>query len=89
MTDPLWQKQGIRIDPRIMQFLAGNDVLLDREFFLHDIRASKAHVEGLANIGVIDAGEALALARELDVLADDFSAGRFVLDDTTARCRCV
>jgi argininosuccinate lyase len=82
MTDPLWQKQGIRIDPRIMQFLAGNDVLLDREFFLHDIRASKAHVEGLANIGVIDAGEALALARELDALADDFSAGRFVLDDT-------
>lgn len=82
MTDPLWQKNDTRIDPRIMQFLAGNDVLLDREFFLFDIRASKAHVEGLANIGVIGADESLALQRELDALADDFGAGRFVLDDT-------
>src|SRR6185437_10118643 len=37
MTQPLWQKSGVQIDARIMQFLAGDDVLLDREFFLHDI----------------------------------------------------
>jgi argininosuccinate lyase len=51
MTQPLWQKSDIKIDPRIMRFLAGDDVLLDREFFLHDITASKAHVEGLAQRG--------------------------------------
>ena len=81
MTQPLWQKSGIQIDAKIMRFLAGDDVVLDREFFLHDITASKAHVEGLANIGVVSADEAAALERELDALADDFHAGRFVLDE--------
>jgi argininosuccinate lyase len=55
--------------------------LLDREFFLYDIIASKAHVEGLANIGVVSAAESAALKRELDALAVDFSAGDFVLDE--------
>jgi argininosuccinate lyase len=81
MTQPLWQKSGVQIDAKIMKFLAGDDVLLDREFFLHDITASKAHVEGLANIGVVSADEAVALKRELDALAADFSAGTFVLDE--------
>ena len=81
MTQPLWQKSNIKIDARIMKFLAGDDVLLDREFFLHDITASKAHVEGLANIGVVSADEASALKRELDVLANDFRGGSFVLDE--------
>ena len=80
MTQPLWQKPGIQIDAKIMRFLAGDDVLLDREFFLHDITASKAHVEGLTNIGVVSAEEAAALKRELDALAADFASGAFVLD---------
>jgi argininosuccinate lyase len=86
MTQPLWQKADIKIDARIMKFLAGDDVVLDREFFLHDITASKAHVEGLAHIGVVSADEADALKRELDVLADDFRAGSFVLDDRYEDC---
>jgi argininosuccinate lyase len=81
MTDLLWQKSGVRIDPRIMRFLAGDDVLLDREFFLHDIEASKAHVGGLANIGVLGVDEADSIARELDALARDFGEGSFVLDE--------
>jgi argininosuccinate lyase len=81
MTPPLWQKKHTRINERIMRFMAGNDVVLDREFFLHDITASKAHVEGLANIGVVSAGEAAALKRELDALTDDFTSGAFVLDE--------
>ena len=81
MTQLLWQKSDSKVDDRIMRFLAGDDVLLDREFFLHDIAASKAHVEGLTNIGVLGAGEAAALKCELNVLAGDFQAGTFVLDD--------
>src|SRR6185312_1055395 len=68
-------------DARIMRFLAGDDVVLDREFFLHDIAASKVHVEGLARIGIIAAAEKASLVRELDALADDFANGRFVLDE--------
>ena len=82
MSDLLWQKSGVETDARIMRFLAGNDVILDREFFLHDIRASHAHVEGLRNINIVSTDEATALASELEALAEDFRAGRFVLDES-------
>jgi argininosuccinate lyase len=81
MTQPVWQKSDSKVDAKIMRFLAGDDVLLDREFFLYDITASKAHVEGLANIGVLSGDEAVALRRELDALAEDFRSGAFVLDE--------
>lgn len=80
MSDLLWQKPGVEVDAKIQAFLAGEDVLLDREFFLFDIQASAAHAEGLQRIGILDADEIEALKRELAALADDFSAGRFALD---------
>lgn len=81
MTEPLWQKKGIHIDARIMRFMAGNDVVLDREFLLYDITASKAHVQSLARIDVISADEEQALLHELDTLAADFQRGDFILDE--------
>ena len=81
MSDLLWQKPGVAVDARIQAFLAGDDVLLDREFFLHDIRASHAHAQGLERIGILSAVELEALERELEALAQDFSAGGFVLDE--------
>jgi argininosuccinate lyase len=81
MSDLLWQKTGIAVDARIQAFLAGDDVILDREFFLHDIAASKAHAEGLQRIGILSADELAGLSRELDALAGDFRSGAFVLDE--------
>ena len=43
MAELLWQKPGVAVDAQIQRFLAGDDVVLDREFFLHDIAASGAH----------------------------------------------
>jgi argininosuccinate lyase len=80
MSDLLWQKPGVTVDAQIQAFLAGDDVVLDREFFLHDITASQAHAEGLQRIGIVSAGELEGLARELAALADDFRSGAFVLD---------
>ncbi len=80
MADLLWQKPGVEVDARIQAFLAGDDVLLDREFFLHDVAASRAHAEGLQRIGMLGDDELPALLRELDLLADDFRSGAFVLD---------
>ncbi len=48
MADLLWQKPGVAVDAQIQTFLAGDDVILDREFFLHDIAASAAHAAGPA-----------------------------------------
>jgi argininosuccinate lyase len=81
MSDLLWQKSGIAVDATIQTFLAGDDVLLDREFFLFDIQASKAHAEGLERVGILSSEESAALVRELDALAEDFGSGAFVLDN--------
>jgi argininosuccinate lyase len=80
-SKPLWDKDGARVDARVQRFCAADDVILDRALFLADVRASKAHVHGLARIGVLPAEEAGALDAQLDALAADFEAGRFVLDD--------
>lgn len=82
MTELLWQKPGVAVDARIQAFLAGDDVILDREFFLHDIAASRAHAQGLAHIGILSGEELAGLERELDALAADFTSGAFVLDAT-------
>src|SRR5687767_13591365 len=81
MSDLLWQKPGVKVDARIQHFLAGEDVVLDREFFLFDIQASQAHAQGLARIGILTADELAGIERELPLLADDFREGRFVLDE--------
>ncbi|MDR2872816.1 MAG: argininosuccinate lyase [Xanthomonadaceae bacterium] len=80
MSHLLWQKPGVAVDAQIQNFLAGDDVVLDREFFLHDIAASKAHAAGLRQIDIMSADELASLAYELDALAEDFRAGRFILD---------
>jgi argininosuccinate lyase len=80
MAELLWQKPGVELDRAVQEFLAGDDVVLDREFFLHDIAASRAHAEGLARIGVLPADELTAIQRELAVLAEEFERGVFVLD---------
>lgn len=82
MSQLLWQKPGVEVDARIQRFLAADDAVLDREFFLHDIRASQAHAEGLRMIGILDSDELDGIQRELAVLAEDFDAGRFVLDES-------
>jgi argininosuccinate lyase len=81
MAELLWQKPGVAVDAQIQRFLAGDDVVLDREFFLHDIAASSAHAEGLQRIGILTEAELADLKRELAALADDFRSGAFVLDE--------
>ena len=81
MSELLWQKPGTRVDERIQRFLAGRDVLLDRELFVFDIEASAAHAEGLAKIEILTGKELDAIKRELGALSMDFVSGAFVLDE--------
>lgn len=80
MPDPVWHKGRHDSDERITQYLAGDDVVLDRVLFPYDIRASAAHVRGLARIGLLESAEADALTASLDELKTAFSAGDFQLD---------
>src|SRR3546814_5490882 len=80
MSDLLWQKTGVAVDARIQAFLAGDDVVLDREFFLHDIAASRVHAEGLKRIGILSTEELAGIVSELDAMAAEFRGGSSVLD---------
>ena len=86
MSELLWQKPGVEVDPRIQAFLAGDDVLLDREFIQDDITGSAAHARGLARIGLLTADEAEATCRELALLSEDLKTGAFVLDERYEDC---
>lgn len=80
MSDVLWAKPGVDIDADIQRFLAGDDVILDREFIRYDVRASAAHAEGLQRIGVLTTDELAAILRELASFDADVASGAFVLD---------
>jgi argininosuccinate lyase len=86
MSDLLWQKPGVKVDENIQAFLAGEDVILDREFFLFDIDASRAHAEGLLRIGILTSDEFSGIGIELTNLAEDFDKGDFVLDERYEDC---
>jgi len=80
MNTPLWAKPGIDIDADIQRFLAGDDVILDREFIRCDIEASAAHAEGLQRIGLLTQDELSALLQGLAALDAELADGRYVLD---------
>jgi argininosuccinate lyase len=80
MSNLLWQKPGVTVNENIQRFLAGNDIVDDQSLFLFDIQASKAHAEGLKNIGILSDEECHSLCESLDQLAQLFSAGEFMLD---------
>ncbi len=77
----LWQKEGIEIDGQVMRFLAGEDIVLDRELLVHDIAASRTHANALAAIGVLTREEAGLLSAALDELKRLWDSGRFTLDE--------
>ncbi|WP_376691925.1 argininosuccinate lyase [Wenzhouxiangella sp. EGI_FJ10409] len=82
MTDYIWRKDSSgEVDERVMRFLAGQDVILDRELLPFDIRASQAHARGLARIDVLAHDQAEAMVAALDELQRALDAGEFVLDE--------
>jgi argininosuccinate lyase len=82
MNKYVWQADSAeQVDRTIMEFMAGEDVILDRELFPFDIRATAAHVRGLARIGILESPEEQTLCHLLDQLREAFLSGRFILDE--------
>ena len=82
MTDFLWRKDQAAVDRDIMDFMAGEDVVLDGQLFSYDLQASAAHVKGLQRIGILTEDDAGKLLDALKTLGEKFAAGEFQLDDT-------
>ncbi|MFB3079955.1 MAG: argininosuccinate lyase [Lysobacterales bacterium] len=82
MSKYLWQSDADdQIDQTIMDFMAGEDVVLDRELFPFDIRATAAHVRGLERIDILSSDESANLCALLDELLQEFTVGNFILDE--------
>lgn len=82
MNNFVWQEDGGEsVDRTIMDFMAGEDVVLDRELFPFDIAATAAHVRGLSRIGILSAEESHTLCQLLGQLKQAFEAGEFILDE--------
>ncbi|HMB61292.1 MAG TPA: argininosuccinate lyase [Xanthomonadales bacterium] len=86
MSKLLWQ--GVEtpeteesVDKSIMEFMAGEDVVLDRVLFPYDIRATAAHVRGLQRIGILSEADSDQLCALLEELRVEYADGRFQLDD--------
>lgn len=82
MKDLIWKKEGKgeNVDPAIMDFLAGEDVELDKELLLFDLQASAAHVQGLQDIGILDDEESANLLAGLLLIREGFTDGTRQLD---------
>ena len=82
MKDLIWKKQGKgeNTDPAIMGFLAGEDVELDKELLLFDIKASAAHVRGLQQIHILSKEESTRLLSGLNAIEQDVIDGSKQLD---------
>ena len=86
MTQPLWQKSTTSINKKMMNFMAGEDILLDRELIQFDIQASKAHVKGLSSIELLNDAECENLLKELDSLSKALDENEFILDSRFEDC---
>ncbi len=77
----LWSTEESDISEQVMRFMAGDDVVHDRQLLLYDIQATAAHVEGLARIGVLSDDERTQLVNELQEIAQSFAKGDLELTD--------
>ncbi len=76
----LWAEESA-LAPGVMAFLAGEDVILDRQLLIYDIQATQAHIRGLSRINIFSSAEAEQLVSALDDLLSEFQAGTFILDE--------
>ncbi|WP_444994364.1 argininosuccinate lyase [Aliikangiella sp. IMCC44359] len=82
MAAPIWQKNTQEtIDQTIMDFMAGEDIILDQELIHFDIQASKAHVNGLSSIKILDTDETQQLLKQLNTLQQEIEEGTFILSN--------
>ena len=52
MNKKLWKNKKTFTSENITNFLSKDDVKLDNELFLYDIKATKAHIKGLSLIHI-------------------------------------
>ena len=75
----IWEK-GFSVNEKIEKFTVGCDRELDLYLAYYDVLASRAHVDMLADTGLITPAEQQQLAQGLDELKQQIEAGTFVIE---------
>ncbi len=81
----LWDKGG-ELDARVLAYTAGEDHALDERLVAHDIRASIAHAEMLAQQGLLAARQRRRLAAGQRRLLGRLRSAAVLLQADAARC---
>lgn len=76
----LWSK-GVAATELVEEFTVGNDRILDMRLAKHDVKGSKAHIQMLKTIGLLEESEEQELQKGLDTILEEIKAGDFKLND--------
>ncbi len=77
----LWEKAGAApLDQRVLRYTAGEDHRLDARLVPHDVRASIAHAEMLAERGLLAPADLAAIRGGLEELAAGHAAGAWEIE---------
>ncbi|MBT6210289.1 MAG: argininosuccinate lyase [Woeseia sp.] len=74
----LWEK-GLPLDERVLRYTAGEDHLLDARLLAYDVRGSIAHAEMLAEQGLLEQDDSVAISAALRELHTEFEAGEWTI----------
>ena len=77
----LWDK-GQSTDKKIEDFTVGNDRELDLVLAYYDVKASMAHAQMLARVGLITSEEGEAMLQELKAIEKSIENGEFTIEDS-------
>jgi argininosuccinate lyase len=75
----LWDK-GQPLDSRVLEYTAGEDHALDERLVAHDVRASIAHAEMLAQQGLLAAADLVAIREALTAIGAEHARGEWRIE---------
>ncbi|MEO7206319.1 MAG: argininosuccinate lyase [Steroidobacteraceae bacterium] len=72
----LWDK-GTSLDPRVLEYTAGDDHVLDNRLVAYDIRASIAHAEMLGEQKLLSLADLKAIREALTAIGEEHAQGKW------------
>ena len=85
----LWQKGKYALHPLVEEYTVGEDYILDKELILYDIKATLAHVHGLAKIKILQPTEVRKIETSLQQLKKDWGDGKIFITVKDEDCHTV
>lgn len=85
----LWQKGKSALHSLIEKYTVGEDNILDKELILYDIKATLAHVHGLAKIKILQPFEVKKIEIGLQQLKKDWESGKVAIKVEDEDCHTV